>query len=162
MTELTLRPMTADEIAPFLEVQWRGYVEHRVEFGGEDRAEAVRIATEQHERFFPDGRPAPGHHLFTARDAAGERVGVLWMFLRSPDVAWIFDVEIDQTRRGHGLGRALMLLAHGWAQSQGASVVELNVFGGNAVARGLYTSLGYTERSVHMAKTLVPDPREHA
>jgi ribosomal protein S18 acetylase RimI-like enzyme len=30
--------------------------------------------------------------------------------------------------------------------------VALNVWGGNAVARGLYRSLGYAEDSVHMSK----------
>ncbi|WP_240615890.1 GNAT family N-acetyltransferase [Nakamurella deserti] len=159
---MTLRPMTADVLDTFRRVQLDGYITQRVEFGGEDHATATAVATDQNDRFFPGGVPAEGHALFTAHDADGARVGALWLFRRSDTTVWIYDVEIDEGFRGRGLGRALMLAAHGWAQSQGATVVELNVFGGNAVARALYTSLGYTERSVHMAKTLVPEPQEHS
>jgi GNAT superfamily N-acetyltransferase len=162
MPTVTLRPMTTADLAAFRDVQLEGYIAQRVEFGGEDRDAATAIATEQHDRFFPGGAPAEGHALFTAHDATGARVGALWLFRRSDSTTWIYDVEIDDAFRGRGLGRALMVAAEGWAESEGASVVELNVFGGNTVARGLYTSLGYTERSVHMAKSLVPEPQEHS
>jgi GNAT superfamily N-acetyltransferase len=86
-------------------------------------------------------------------------VGLLWLHAR-PDVAgtsvWIFDVEVDEDRRGHGWGRELMTYAEQWAREQGATEIGLNVFGGNTVARRLYTSLGYDERSVTMSRKLVP------
>ncbi len=47
-----------------------------------------------------------------------------------------------------------MTFAEQWAGGRGAHEIALNVFGGNTVARGLYTSLGYNERSVAMAKSL--------
>jgi GNAT superfamily N-acetyltransferase len=158
MSGVTLQPMTVDELAAFQAVQLEGYITQRVEFGGEDRAAATEIAGEQHSRFFPGGVPAEGHHLFTGRDADGGRVGLLWLFRRSDTAVWIYDVEVDPPMRGRGFGRALMLAAHGWAESQGATVVELNVFGGNTVARGLYSSLGYAENSVHMTKNLRENP----
>jgi hypothetical protein len=40
------------------------------------------------------------------------------------------------------------------ARSRGMRQIALNVFGGNAVARSLYASSGYAERSVHMSKLL--------
>jgi RimJ/RimL family protein N-acetyltransferase len=58
-----------------------------------------------------------------------------------------------------------MLLAEDEARARGIGRIELNVFGGNAVARRLYLSLGYVERAVLMAKDLVdespggPEPR---
>lgn len=157
MNDVELQPMTTQELADFRHLQLASYIEHRVEFGGEDRDEATRIATEQHARFFPAGVPDDGHHLFVGRDVDGARVGVLWLFRKSETTVWIYDIEVDPPMRGRGFGRGLMLTAHGWAESQGATVVELNVFGGNAVARRLYASLGYTESSVHMALHL----REH-
>ena len=39
-------------------------------------------------------------------------------------------------------------------RSQGNTTVRLNVWGGNAVARALYRSLGWAEESVHMRKRL--------
>ncbi|MEO5834691.1 MAG: GNAT family N-acetyltransferase [Nakamurella sp.] len=154
MNEVVLQSMTPHELAAFRQVQLDAYITQRVEFGGENRAEATRIATEQHARFFPDGRPADGHRLFTGRTHDGTRIGILWLFRKSDSSVWIYDIEVDLPFRGRGLGRGLMLAAHGWADSQGATVVELNVFGGNAVARRLYASLGYTESSVHMARHL--------
>jgi ribosomal protein S18 acetylase RimI-like enzyme len=47
-----------------------------------------------------------------------------------------------------------MSLVEAEARRRGAPVVELNVWGGNTVARSLYRSLGYAERSVFMSKDL--------
>ena len=47
-----------------------------------------------------------------------------------------------------------MLLAENEARERGLARIELNVFGRNDVARGLYLSLGYVENSVQMAKDL--------
>ena len=62
--------------------------------------------------------------------------------------------EIDEGRRGRGFRRAAMQLAEREARARGIGRVELNVSGGNEVARSLYRSLGYTETSVQMAKEL--------
>jgi RimJ/RimL family protein N-acetyltransferase len=40
------------------------------------------------------------------------------------------------------------------ARARGVHRIELHVFGGNDVARGLYRSLGYVETSVLMGKDL--------
>jgi len=40
------------------------------------------------------------------------------------------------------------------ARARGIGRLELNVFGGNDVARHLYRSLGYVETSVQMGKDL--------
>ena len=47
-----------------------------------------------------------------------------------------------------------MELAEVEARRLGLARVELNVFGGNEAARGLYRSLGYAEWAVSMAKEL--------
>jgi ribosomal protein S18 acetylase RimI-like enzyme len=50
-----------------------------------------------------------------------------------------------------------MLLAEEQAHGAGATEIGLNVFGYNAVARGLYESLGYETTSLQMRKELPPD-----
>jgi ribosomal protein S18 acetylase RimI-like enzyme len=45
-------------------------------------------------------------------------------------------------------------LAEEFARNRGATKLELNVFGNNTVARGLYESLGYRISTVHMSKVL--------
>ena len=69
---------------------------------------------------------------------------------------FIYDVEIDEAHRGKGYGRAAMELAEQEANALGIGRIELNVFGGNDVARRLYLSVGYVETSVQMAKDLDP------
>ena len=61
---------------------------------------------------------------------------------------------LEEGLRGRGYGRAAMLLAEDEARRRGLRRIDLNVFAGNAVARSLYGSLGYQERSVYMSKSL--------
>ena len=68
--------------------------------------------------------------------------------------AYIYDIEVEDDRRRQGWGRESMTYAEQWASKRGAHQIALNVFGGNTVARGFSTSLGYTARSLAMAKPL--------
>ena len=63
-------------------------------------------------------------------------------------------MQIDEARRGEGLGRAAMLAAEQVAREAGWSALGLNVFGHNPRARGLYDSLGYEVAATTMAKPL--------
>ena len=47
-----------------------------------------------------------------------------------------------------------MLALEDDVRARGLDRIELNVFGGNTVARGLYGSLGYTDTFVSMGKDL--------
>jgi ribosomal protein S18 acetylase RimI-like enzyme len=47
-----------------------------------------------------------------------------------------------------------MDLAEDEARRRGLERIHLNVFAGNTIARSLYESLGYQERSVSMSKGL--------
>jgi ribosomal protein S18 acetylase RimI-like enzyme len=53
-----------------------------------------------------------------------------------------------------------MLLAEEEARRRGIPRLALNVFGGNTVARRLYTSLGYVENAVAMSKALDQSPEQ--
>lgn len=85
-------------------------------------------------------------------------MGHLWLgpFGDDPHRWWVWDVMIDESRRGEGLGRQAMLLAERLAAARGATSMGLNVFARNAVARRLYLALGYEETSLHMRKPLGP------
>ena len=77
-----------------------------------------------------------------------------WGADRGGGESFIYDITIDPDHQGRGYGRATMRLAEDEARSRGIGRIELNVFGGNDVARGLYRSLGYVETSVQMGKDL--------
>lgn len=157
---LQMNPMTAAELAVYIPYVLEAYIDDRVTHGGENRRDAEEVAAKQFAADFPTGKPAADHYLFTGRDAVtGEHTGVLWLFERKSAAGtsvFIYDIEVDQGRRGKGWGRELMQYAERWAARRGAFEIALNVFGGNSVARDLYTSLGYHERSVGMAKSLMP------
>ncbi len=158
MSELRLRPMTADE--------FREYYPHSVAAYAEDMVRNVKLSPEvAHERavtalqgLLPEALSTPGHRLTVAEDEGGERVGMLWFArLTTPsgtEVAYLFDVEVEETMRGRGLGRRLMELLEEEVAALGLSRIELNVFGHNDVARRLYEDLGYVEISRQLFKEL--------
>jgi len=157
---LQMDPMTSTELSAYIAYSGQVYVDDRVTQGGEDRRDAEETEARQFAEYFPGGQPGRDHHLFTGRNAAtGEPVGILWLFERTTAAGtsvFIYDIEVREGLRGLGWGRELMTYAEQWAAERGAREIALNVFGRNAVARELYSSLGYSERSVAMAKRLTP------
>ncbi|MBC7517592.1 MAG: GNAT family N-acetyltransferase [Microbacteriaceae bacterium] len=117
---------------------------------------AQQIAEQSHQRLLPVGMETPGVHLVVGEDRNGETVGVLWLGPNPDGVgpAWVYNIEVIEPRRGEGWGRLLMGEAERIAREDGHSEIGLNVFGSNAVARGLYESLGYTAQSIQMCKLL--------
>lgn len=100
----------------------------------------------------PDGL-ATAETWIWAVEENGRRVGTVFLGVRSGD-AWLYDITIEADERGRGYGRAAMVALEDEVRRLGHDSVTLNVWGGNAVARGLYRSLDYVEESVHMRKRL--------
>lgn len=151
-----LRPMRPDEYPAFVAASKAGYTHDMVVHGGTLPAIAEKKSEDDHAAILPDGLATAGQWIFVV-ESDGEGVGHLWVAERgTPErrTLFIYGVDIDEEHRGRGFGRAAMLLAEGEARDRGIGRVELNVFGGNEVARGLYRSLGYVETSVQMAKEL--------
>jgi ribosomal protein S18 acetylase RimI-like enzyme len=125
---------------------------------GIERDDARRHAERTFSATLPFGLSTPDHRFLTAADAdTGEHVGLLWIARQrreGAELIWIFDIWVDEPMRGRGYGRALMELAETEAQRMGVARVELNVYGDNARARGLYESLGFVEMSRQMFKVL--------
>jgi ribosomal protein S18 acetylase RimI-like enzyme len=151
-----LRPMTADEFPPFVAATKAEYA-HDIEMhGGHTYEAALRKADEDMDAVLPNGLETAGHHIFMV-EADGEPIGRLWLAERAlggRQVLYIYDISIDPEFRGQGYGRGAMRLAEDEARARGIGRLELNVFGGNGLARGLYRSLGYVETAVQMAKDL--------
>ena len=154
--ELSLRPLRADEYPAWREEEIADYARDIAENGDTPPAAARRKAHDDLERVLPDGLATPGHAIYVL-EQDGSTVGRLWLAERVMDnrrALFIYDIHVDPAWRGRGLGRAAMLLAEDEARTRGITRIELNVFGGNSVARRLYLSLGYVERAVLMAKDL--------
>jgi ribosomal protein S18 acetylase RimI-like enzyme len=151
--------MTWDEFDVWAPHSMQGFAEQQVSAGLQPEAEAEAYARQQFAELLPSGLATPLHLQWTVHEnVEGDPVvGHLWLRVRtlSTEVeAFVFDVEVVEEARGRGLGRATMLAAEQAARELDASVVRLNVFGHNAVARRLYESLGYAVTAATMTKRL--------
>jgi GNAT superfamily N-acetyltransferase len=141
-------PMGEDEYGFWLAAGARRHVGKLVAAGLTPEQAAARFDA-AHAAALPQGPDSPDTVL-RVLEADGVQVGTLWVHTRHgslPDgspLAWVFDIVVDEARRGRGHGRALMLLAERECLAHGVTQLGLNVFAHNGPARRLYASLGYT------------------
>jgi ribosomal protein S18 acetylase RimI-like enzyme len=154
----TIRPLRDAEYDGWRRLSRERYVEDMVENGGFSPEQAREKSEKDFALTMPDGLATPGQHVFVVEATDGEVVDHVWLGDRNTRnegrVAFVYEIRIDAEQRGRGYGRDAMLLLEDKARALGLDRIELNVFGGNEVARGLYRSLGYEERAVMMGKKL--------
>ena len=153
---LTARPLRADDFAAWYRRVTDAYAEDIATNGLVEREAARRKAERDMAALLPSGVDTPDQAI-SVLEADGVAVGRLWVGRREIDgraVLYVWDVEIHADHRGRGYGRQAMRLVEETARTRGLARIELNVFGGNHVARNLYRSLGYQERAVAMSLDL--------
>lgn len=94
----------------------------------------------------------PDTGLFVAR-LDGEIVGMLTLVLfRIPTgvKAWIEDVVVDDSARGHGVGEGLSRAALDHAAVHGAKAVSLTSRSSREAANRLYRRIGFTQRDTNV------------
>ncbi|MGZ5294741.1 MAG: GNAT family N-acetyltransferase [Actinomycetota bacterium] len=149
--------MTADE--------FRVYHRHSVAAYADNMVRNVRLSPEAAQArsaavfhdLLPEGLGTRDHWIEVAEDEHAERVAVLWFARRvtpAGDIAYLFDIEVEEAMRGRGHGRRVMELFEQEVGALGLGRIELNVFGHNDVARSLYEDLGYVEMSRQLFKEL--------
>ncbi|UOQ89274.1 GNAT family N-acetyltransferase [Agromyces endophyticus] len=155
---VNVRPMTESEFDEWQLAIAQEYAEEQVSAGNWSRDGAVERALDENARLLPDGLATRRMLVLRGVDDDGIPVGRAWVGLDhprgTPEVAFLYDIEVLETRRGSGLGRALLSAVEAATRAAGASALELNVFGGNAVAIGLYDSAGYEVTTQQMRKAL--------
>jgi ribosomal protein S18 acetylase RimI-like enzyme len=148
-----VRALREDEYDLFIDRGMAFYVSDMVA-AGIDPEVAQAKADRDLPQLLPDGLATPDHFMY-AIEHEGRFAGYLWLCDRDGELGhslFIYAIEVDEAFRGRGLGRAAMEFTEEEARRRGIAKVALNVFGGNAAARGLYLSLGYQETAVHMEK----------
>jgi mycothiol synthase len=154
---LALRRATAAEYETWTAAAVAGYAAGIAASGALPAGAAAEKARRDHEWALPHGLDTPGHLIFRLM-VGSQAMGWLWLAIPGPegdpDMAWVYTVEVDKAFRGRGYGREAMLLAEAEARSRGMRSLGLNVHGHNAVARSLYTSLGYEVMAQQMKKPL--------
>jgi GNAT superfamily N-acetyltransferase len=137
------RPMTEAEFADWRAESEQGYAADIADSGTLPAAEAAIAAEMQFNQILPAGLRTE-NHSFLCLCADGEVVATNWIGHRyGPGVSWVYGVETHAGHRGKGYGRAAMIIGEEATQASGDTHLGLNVFGHNAVAIGLYESMGY-------------------
>jgi len=96
---------------------------------------------------------SPSSVLLVARDPDGTIVGSLTLaHFRVPTGvrAWIEDVVVDESRRGAGIGEALVAAAIDRATAEGAKSVDLTSRPSREDANRLYRRLGFEARATNI------------
>lgn len=141
--------------------QWQGrsirsYADDLATATGWPLEAALNKARKQFAELLPAGMGTDKTWIRLIVDEAGVQVGTLWV---GPDteragVAFVYNIEIMQERRGLGFGRAAMIAVESLVKEAGETEIWLNVFGFNEPARHLYDSLGYRVVATVMTKTI--------
>jgi ribosomal protein S18 acetylase RimI-like enzyme len=153
---IELRLMREDEFPEWKANSVGAYATDMHVNGGVPRDAADAKATSDFDGLLGQGVETPDQFLHVIEED-GAVVGHLWTAARTSPIGrvlFVYEVRVSEQARGRGLGREAMKFAERFAREQRLDRIELNVMGGNEVARGLYRSLGYDEVAVYMGKTI--------
>ncbi|WP_238164547.1 GNAT family N-acetyltransferase [Kribbella pittospori] len=149
---VTLRPMTETEFQQWKDRNAESFAAGIGPARGLSPAEALEFAHRETDKLLPDGRASENNLIWMACDG-DHAIGSLWISTK-PRIPFIYGIEVDSGHRGKGYGRAIMLAGEEECRRLGYTQLDLNVFGNNTTAIGLYNSLGYTVTSQQMRKEL--------
>jgi GNAT superfamily N-acetyltransferase len=131
-----------------------------------DAAELARLLTQlghptdaARVEAFWDAWAAEGNVAYVAEGEGCAIEGVLtthrMLVLHRPKpVGRITSLVVEESRRGRGIGRALMAAAEEALRAAGCGLVEITSNVKRADAHAFYESLGYERTSVRLARTL--------
>ncbi|TCC00171.1 GNAT family N-acetyltransferase [Micromonospora zingiberis] len=158
MSELTVRAMTEAEFDRWQVGVVRAFADEQVAANNWAAETALELARQGNEALLPAGFTTAGMLFLKGELRDGTPVGVLWIGLThprgAPDCAFLYDIEIEPAHRGAGYGRALLAAGEDVVRRHGVAAIELNVFGDNARAVGLYARSGYRVVTQQMRKSL--------
>jgi ribosomal protein S18 acetylase RimI-like enzyme len=107
------------------------------------------------EEYFQSVLRSRNIHFFIAELADKQIAGMLTVAtcnLPSGIKIWIEDVVVDETHRGEGLGKELMLFAIDYSRSLGAKQIELTSRPSRVAANKLYQKLGFIHYETNVYK----------
>ncbi|MEW6231289.1 MAG: GNAT family N-acetyltransferase [Chloroflexota bacterium] len=101
----------------------------------------------------------PSTTVFVAEGPQGQVLGYVWLgetadAFTGEKLAWVYDVTVEASQRGQGLGQRLMRRAESFARRRGYRHLGLMVAWHNLAAQGLYGKLGFRAIDLIMRKEL--------
>ncbi len=148
--------MSEGEFEQWWDATMESYAQDLAQATGRPLEAARKRASVQGAEMLPHGLRSANTWLMIICDDSDALVGTLWVG-RHPerdDCAYVYDIEVDESRRGEGLGRAAMLAAEELVRDAGFREIGLNVFGFNEAAQRLYASLDYRIVATQLTKRL--------
>jgi ribosomal protein S18 acetylase RimI-like enzyme len=97
-------------------------------------------------------------HLFFARLDKKQIIGMLTIATYNTPTGikvWIEDVVVDESHRGKGIGRELMLFAIDYSRSLGAKNINLTSRPSRIAANELYIKLGFKKYDTNLYRYLL-------
>ncbi len=120
--------------------------------------EARASSASQINEFLGNGLSTPNQYLYNILLSGSnddEYIGYLWLDVDSTKQrCYIYDIYLHEAFRGQGLGRQTLELIEAKMNEINIQRIGLNVFADNAVARDLYSKMGYQVTSLNMQKWL--------
>ena len=113
--------------------------------------------------FFKSVIEAENTHFFVAELDNGEIKGILTLTTYNIPTGtkfWIEDVIVDESLRGKGYGKELMLHAMRFAESVGAKAIDLTSRPYRVAANRLYQDLGFVKRDTNAYRYQVPSVKK--
>ncbi|WP_162616444.1 GNAT family N-acetyltransferase [Xylanimonas allomyrinae] len=139
-----LRPMTETSFDAYLDAAIDEYAREIRSTDHVAWSEALDHSRKDYEDLLPQGLRSAGHVLLDVVERSTQvTVGALWLEVRPPSAAFVYDVYLHPGARGVGLGRSAVRAGAEWCRQRGLSVLGLSVLGHNTAARALYDSLGF-------------------
>lgn len=153
----TLRRMTEDEYAAWVDATVPAYAEDKVASGQWSAAESLARSRKEFDELLPQGLETPENRFFTIVDAQGAPVGTLWIAEQARGgarIAYVYDVGIHPERQREGHAHRAFVALEDEARRLGLAGIALHVFGHNIGARALYAKLGFEPTNLHLFKPL--------
>lgn len=159
--------MTAAERDEALRQEAIEYAEAKARAGFWSREESLARAQQEIAGLVGPNPEKRGHAFFVALDEADRQVGWVWHgpvpgSKTARGRRWLFQIVVDEPRRGKGYGRGLLRSVERQLRRDGVRELYLNVFRWNEVALALYRRSGYEvvsegERNLQMRKRLTQE-----
>ncbi|MCQ2008719.1 GNAT family N-acetyltransferase [Sporolactobacillus sp. STSJ-5] len=152
---ILITDMSENDFAPYLEYSTKEYAKEKQQSGTWTPERALMNARAEISRLLPQGYQTVNHRFLSLVDEAGRKVGIFWLHL-SPErkEIFIYDFEIFESFRGHGLGQLAMQTLFAYSRTLGFKKISLHVFAHNARAYHVYQKLGYQATDINMSKWL--------
>lgn len=150
--KVEMREMSAAEYDKFLERSIVEYAKGKEEAESMTSEAAMDLAKRSFAELLPNGLETQDSYLYSYT-LDGKAIGNLWLAKRG-DGCFIYELYLDASLRGKGLGKQLMSLIDQQALILGFDTIRLHVFGFNKVAIKLYESAGYIATNINMVKKL--------